>query len=335
MAQRIVVTLIHGTFARGAAWAKDGSKLCNAIREAFPGEVEIRRLRWSGWNTIRARAHAAERLGGEIAAAPAPALDTKHFLVAHSHGGNIALYALHDPEVRERIAGVATLATPFLNARRRDLGAKGITLFCVGALLWAVLAGYLARRFLWPSAAFLDPVFVGVGLWFLFTWLVLHHWKRAGRVAEGLRLARPERERLWIARMSGDEASAALQTGQLIGTIVARVHLLFVRANAWAERTARESKRSPIVRIAGGLGVAFLFGGLVRSFGGDEAPSPILWGGITGIAIGTLIILWGMLPLIANTVVPIASGLVTPVALALPVLLTLPFRSPSTASCSR
>src|SRR6185369_16968426 len=158
-------------------------------------------------NTIRARDDAAQMLSREIAAVPAT---DRQFLIAHSHGGNIALYAhaLLAPDVRGRIAGIATLATPFLNARRRDLGRNGNILFCVGFLFWTVLAGHLARRFLWPSATLLDPAIVGAGLWMLVTVLVSILWKRAETVAERLRLRGPEPERLWIARLSGDEASA-------------------------------------------------------------------------------------------------------------------------------
>ena len=41
--ERIVVTLIHGTFAPEAPWVKDGSKLRCAIQKAFPDGVESSR----------------------------------------------------------------------------------------------------------------------------------------------------------------------------------------------------------------------------------------------------------------------------------------------------
>ena len=43
------------------------------------------------------------------------------FLVAHSHGGNIALAAMKNPSVRRSLYGVVFLATPFLFRRRRKL----------------------------------------------------------------------------------------------------------------------------------------------------------------------------------------------------------------------
>jgi hypothetical protein len=144
--ERIVVTLIHGTFATEAEWVRNESKLCKAVNDAFPGGVEFRRLPWSGGNTIGARQDAAGKLREQILADPVSAADTRHFLVAHSHGGNIALYALRDPKVRERITGVATLATPFLIARKRDLGTQGLSLFCVGFLGWLRYSGASSSR---------------------------------------------------------------------------------------------------------------------------------------------------------------------------------------------
>lgn len=315
---RIVVTLIHGTFAREAEWVKDDSKLCKAVRDAFPGGVEFRRLSWSGGNTIGARQEAAENLRAQIVADPVPAADTRHFLIAHSHGGNIALYALRDPTVRERIIGIATLATPFLIARKRDLGTQGLVLFCVGFLGWGWLAGELIRRFIWPEADWL-PAIVGTSLFMLMTVLVAWLAHRAGKVAKDLQLAVPAQGRLWIARISGDEATAGLQTAQFAGTIVAQIQLFFVRAYAWAERTGASSWRRSYWRVAGGLVVALLSWAVGKLLGADDRP-PVLWGVLVAIGIGVLIILWGLASQVPRVVVPFAAGLVAPLAFALAIL---------------
>ena len=44
-----------------------------------------------------------------------------HGIVAHSHGGNVALYALRDVALRRKIDGVVTLGTPFIHCRPRPL----------------------------------------------------------------------------------------------------------------------------------------------------------------------------------------------------------------------
>src|SRR4051794_35949670 len=119
MADRIVVTLVHGTFAPEAAWTKEGSKLRAAIVEAFaPRRVHFDRVVWRGWlgtgvnNGHRFRLAGGERLRRQIRDDPDPA--AARFIVAHSHGGNVAMYAMRDPAVRARITGVVCLATPFI-----------------------------------------------------------------------------------------------------------------------------------------------------------------------------------------------------------------------------
>ena len=317
---RIVVTLIHGTFATTAPWVEKESELCRAVDKAFPGKVEFRKLAWSGGNTIGARREAAQKLRTQILADSA---DTRHFLIAHSHGGNIVLYALRDPTARGRVTGVATLSTPFLIARRRDPGTRGLPYFCIGFLGWGWLAGELIRRFIWPSAEWL-PAIVGAGLFMSLTGLVWRLWRQAGKVAEDLKLADDlPPGRLWIARMPGDEAASGLQTAQFAGIIVAQIHLFFVRAITWAERIGGSS--ISFWRVAGGLVIAVFFWALGTLLGVDDRSALVLWSFIIAIGIGMLIILWGLLPQAPRVVLPYAAGLVAPLAFALATLLVLPF----------
>jgi hypothetical protein len=199
-----------------------------------------------------------------------------------------------------------------------------LTLFCVGFLGWGWLAGELIRRFVWPGAEWL-PAIVGTVLFMSLTGLVSWLHRQVDEVAEHLKLASPAPGRLWIARVSGDEATAGLQTGQFAGTIVAQIQLFFVRANAWAERTGSGSSRISFWRVAGGLAVAVFFWAVGTAVGVDERSAPVLWSFIVMIGIGALIILWGMLPQAPRVVVPFAAGLVAPLAFALAILLVLPF----------
>ena len=73
----------------------------------------------------------------------------QHFIVAHSHGGNIALYALNHPELARKIRGVICLSTPFLNVRERNLGAikrSGLLAAVIVAPMYTC-AWLLNRRF--------------------------------------------------------------------------------------------------------------------------------------------------------------------------------------------
>jgi len=69
-------------------------------------------------------------------------------VVAHSHGGNVALYALRDPAVRSLIAGLVCLGTPFIEVQRRALGPTLTLLKTItNIVFWyamVVLAAWLA-----------------------------------------------------------------------------------------------------------------------------------------------------------------------------------------------
>jgi hypothetical protein len=115
-----VVTMIHGTFARNALWTSDGSNLCKALREKLSGDIVIRRFPWSGANRNSDRIEAGKKLADALSENLASYPDAAHFVIAHSHGGNLALYALHDSRLQERLSGIICMNTPFISATRRD-----------------------------------------------------------------------------------------------------------------------------------------------------------------------------------------------------------------------
>lgn len=110
----LCVTLVHGTWGSRAAWSGGGSPLW---RELASAGARCERFAWSGRNSHHARRHAAEDLEHTLLAVSAARPETQHAIVAHSHGGNVALHAASrlacagGPPVR-----VVTLATPFLFA---------------------------------------------------------------------------------------------------------------------------------------------------------------------------------------------------------------------------
>jgi len=112
--------MIHGTFARNALWTSDGSKLCKALREKLCGEIVIRRFPWSGANRNSDRIEAGKKLADTLNENLDSYPDAAHFVIAHSHGGNLALYALHDSRLQERLSGIICMNTPFISASRRD-----------------------------------------------------------------------------------------------------------------------------------------------------------------------------------------------------------------------
>src|SRR5438094_9750913 len=111
-----VVTLVHGTWAGKHKWTINGSPLRREL-ETRLGAIEFRTVQWSGGNWARDRLDAAARLRSHLSETLNQRPNAHHFIIAHSHGGNALMYALQDAEISRQIAGVVTLATPFLHVR--------------------------------------------------------------------------------------------------------------------------------------------------------------------------------------------------------------------------
>jgi len=110
------------------------SPFCRTLKETLRS-VAIHPFQWSGKNSHSARLRAADRLAGflndQLAAHP----HAQHHVVAHSHGGNVVLYALRDSDLRAAVASVVFLGTPFISVSRRNIDST------VAALKYAVPAG--------------------------------------------------------------------------------------------------------------------------------------------------------------------------------------------------
>ena len=159
--------------------------------------------------------------------------DAKLVLVCHSHGGNVALHALQDEELRGAVAGVVCLATPFLIAARRELddedfdyiglaatllllamaGVVFVPLFMAGvgplvggwvsvAVVGVLLAIAVIDRLLrFAGARFVAKIASGV---------VDRLLRFAAKMVQQMALARMDPARLLIIRSPGDEASSTL-----------------------------------------------------------------------------------------------------------------------------
>lgn len=123
-AKIVLVTLVHGTFARGTAWTQAGSSLRERIADALKVSVDdvlFDVFEWSGRNTHKARIKAGHELATHIEAVRKSLPKTiRHFIIAHSHGGNVALFAHKHLPAEFHALGIATLGTPFVYARLEE-----------------------------------------------------------------------------------------------------------------------------------------------------------------------------------------------------------------------
>ena len=142
------VTLIHGTFAEQGLLAEGGVE---APRGGQRGArrigchvcaVWLRRGRLTPGQGRRGpgmRRFLRERLREHP--------DSRHLIVAHSHGGNVALYGLRRRKSRPSLAGLVCLGTPFLHFTAGDLN-------------------QVAKRNAWRAGS-VGMIAIGLGSWFL------------------------------------------------------------------------------------------------------------------------------------------------------------------------
>jgi hypothetical protein len=113
-----VIFLVHGTFAPNAPWLGEHSLLRTVVQRHFPSQTtKFNPFTWSGKNTHSARLQAAADLRAGLLESLRANSNARHFLICHSHGGNVALYAMHDLAEASRISGIVCMGTPFITCK--------------------------------------------------------------------------------------------------------------------------------------------------------------------------------------------------------------------------
>lgn len=142
------VILVHGTWASAAQWTKRGSTLRDALEREFPDSI-AHEVTWGGANSPWGRGAAAAAIADAIRSTDAMG---RVVIVAHSHGGNGALHALHELDVADqrKVAALVCLATPFIDARARSIPGSDADLAsdAASAILWTPLLFYAFWKFL-------------------------------------------------------------------------------------------------------------------------------------------------------------------------------------------
>ena len=192
--------------------------------------VEFRRFRWSGVNSHTHRLAAAAGLRQLLKQSVNDYPSSSHFVVAHSHGGNVACYAMQDDGLRDAVRGVICLGTPFLHVQRNPLP-RSLLSPIVPTLAISVLLA--AAYLVWAPQ---DPVtkYFAVGVMALavpvialLVWALLRKQETRLRWRDIVRARRSPAEfekqlafpvlgseRLLAVRISGDEAAGALTASQ-------------------------------------------------------------------------------------------------------------------------
>jgi RHS repeat-associated protein len=116
----LLTIVVHGTWANGNATFQPGGQFAQTVARTF-GDRTVS-FQWSGTNTTGARAAAARDLANLVRQykfAPGEKLN----IVAHSHGGNVAITAINQI-LGHRVDNLITLGTPSLPGYRLLDGAS-------------------------------------------------------------------------------------------------------------------------------------------------------------------------------------------------------------------
>jgi hypothetical protein len=198
---------------------------------------KITPLLWSGANSVFVRDKTAQRLAEHLSVEHAEHPQAIQLVIAHSHGGNIALGALHHLHQRDasQVGGadtanplVVTLATPFVEVHPADFGRRPfwirVTLILVPFPAAILFFPHLFEHFdsiLAGTALVLVLVSVVMGWWFVRRAPVrrkkLDALKNATRLGELV-----SADRLLVIRAIDDEAALTLALGAILNYVTAR-----------------------------------------------------------------------------------------------------------------
>lgn len=235
-----VITLVHGTFAPDAAWTRPDSALSTSLRKAG---CHVTRFVWSGRNSHRARAGAAHGLAEHLRQQLTEHPRARHWVIAHSHGGNVALHAAD--QLRTARGGAApvttvTLATPFLHARSRHIA--GWPLFVIVLFSVLLLSSASATAVTGPRSPADAALVLGGGVFAAILALcavgaVQHRrslrpgWR--GRLISAVHAPTARPNEIIVIRAAGDEASGLLAAGQFVGWLSAAATRLLTNLWFW------------------------------------------------------------------------------------------------------
>ncbi len=237
--KKIVVTLVNGTFAEDAPWIQSDSRIARCLKERWGDYVQVEKFSWDGHNTIKARISAAGRFIKHVKCVSKRAENKgdkiRHFAIAHSHGGNVVMLACKDDTTEKALAGVITLATPFLYFRKSraaallsGLGGGAFFLFLAALTGLGLMKLVGIKEIPWESTAF--DFFYVISMFAMISFTTLLTIKNTPDDLQALSLRNIDFEKVLVLRSVGDEAG-----GLLAGSAVASwiSVFLFSKLNQW------------------------------------------------------------------------------------------------------
>lgn len=206
---RIVVHLVHGTWAPEAPWTLKGShfrcRLESRLRRSgLAVPIEFVTPGWHAGNRQIDRVSGAERV--REAVREHSSRRTRQLLIGHSHGGSVCCLACATgpDSVADQVAGIVCLSTPFIVFRDAPY-MRWMYASCWVA--WMMAALVVTGAFTEGPLSFVLVTFVAMGTWAaFFAWTQRNGYRDPERISPPATLPMPA----LLMRSPGDEASGAL-----------------------------------------------------------------------------------------------------------------------------
>jgi len=239
----ISIFLVHGTFARKAAWIQQESALRLSLGKNLDG-VNFVLIDWSGRNTTKARQEGVEDLSAKLRKSFEDNPSHKHVVIGHSHGGTIAFQAVNTREFVEKVA-VVLLSTPILTPRKRQISGRLGFALAASAYLSAIIMLGAAGIFLnLPTDFVVLPSMVVAGIAvFALRW---HLRRSTDFILLHNTVAALDRIKMLIVRESADEASSFLGAVQLATRLVSLVFSMVEAAADAVDTWTRNAAKAPL-----------------------------------------------------------------------------------------
>ena len=239
----LIFTLVHGTFAQGAPWVTDDGKtdlFRSRLRAALQPQFDVQFDQGFTWgykpyllrpwdNTLSARKKGGDELTGYLKKLP-DVDGARRYLVAHSHGGNVALHALKDEAALKKVSGLICLATPCLFSKRapfrRDLlGFSAVALFMLTLQWWSRLP------FEWAIALWSYTIIYSVMFLLIFVYSLRTTDESVASYLEESKVKRVPS--VWFLRVPEDEVGLLMSFSYRVGRGFRRSWQLMNQIGAW------------------------------------------------------------------------------------------------------
>lgn len=240
--KQLIVHLVHGTWPNGPfkkvdrsatdVWYAHESEICRQIVNGADRTVQLKQFFWSGNNTFSARRQAAAEFTRHLNTSLEADAGSDHVVLAHSHGGTVAMHAIYRMADFQRypdhpLKAVICMASPFAYVTRatekqRELAGDAISILLTAAIVTAALLVF-------PEVLDIPWAL----LWFLAAWIVcgffcnvaVQIWLFMNRPAT-LHFDLPEPEKnlpFYLIRATRDEAALAIGLAQGLNAFFAKI----------------------------------------------------------------------------------------------------------------